>query len=211
MTNNEENIPQQTFDWTKEEYGGEVSEGIKFDPEQEYDLELVSVDGKIITSNGKQLNLIETQWTELTSDVKIRQSFFTGRQTINVDDPKKSSPAIILANALGYKVTKGDRFHVKQILKIGMKIKAHIVPQIGKDKKETGYSVIDLSTARKVGGKVQNKIAHDPALVSAFQKEVSDGKYTSKEKFIGNLAANGRVSDISAFVSMCEDGTITFQ
>ena len=42
----EDEVQQQTFDWTKDEYGGEVSEGIKFDPEVEYALELVEVGGK---------------------------------------------------------------------------------------------------------------------------------------------------------------------
>lgn len=201
---------QQTFDWTKEEYGGEVTEGVKFDPEVEYDLELVDVSGKVITSNGKQFNIIETQWAEATSDVKLKQSFFAGRQTINVDKPDKSSPAVVLANALGVKVAKGDKFHVKQILKMGMKVKAHIIPQKNRKGEETGYSEIDLSTVRKAGGKAQKKIDADPADIVKFQKQVSDGKYATKEKFIGNLAQTGRASEIAPFLSLCEEGLISF-
>ena len=206
----EEQETQQTFDWTKDEYGGEVSEGIKFDPEVEYNLELVEISGKVITSQGKQFNIIETQWAEETSDVKLKQSFFAGRQTINVDKPEKSSPAVVLANALGVKVQKGDKFHVKQILKTGLKIRAHIVPQRNKKGEETGFSEIDLSTARKAGGKAQKKIDADPADIVKFQKQVSDGKYTTKEKFIGNLAQTGRASEIAPFLSLCEDGVISF-
>ena len=202
---------QQTFDWTKEEYGGEVTEGVKFDPEIEYNLELVEVSGKVITSNGKLFNIIETQWAEETSDVKLKQSFFTGRQTINIDKPEKSSPAIVLANALGVKVGKGDKFHVKQILKLGMRVKAHIVPQKNKKGEETGYSEIDLSTVRKAGGaKAQKKIDANPDDIVKFQTQVSGGKYATKEKFIGNLAQTGRASEIAPFLSLCEDGLISF-
>lgn len=201
---------QQTFDWTKEEYGGEVTEGVKFDPDVEYNLELVEIAGKVITSNGKQFNIIETQWAEETSDVKLKQSFFTGRQTINIDKPEKSSPAVVLANALGVKVAKGDKFHVKQILKLGMKVKAHIVPQKNKKGEDTGYSEIDMSSVRKAGGKTQKKIDADPSDIVKFQKQVSDGKYATKEKFIGNLAQTGRASEIAAFLSLCEDGIISF-
>jgi hypothetical protein len=204
-------VVQQTFDWTKDEYGGEVQEGVKFDPEQEYTLELVEVSGKTITSNGKQFNIIETQWAEETSDVKLKQSFFTGRQTINVEKPEKSSPAIVLANALGIKVGVGDKFHVKQILKMGMKIKAHIVPQKNKKGEETGFSVIDLSTARKAsGGKAQKKLDADPKDIVKYQTEISGGKYSTKEKFIGNLAQTGRASEIAPFLALCEEGLITF-
>jgi hypothetical protein len=206
----EDEVQQQTFDWTKDEYGGEVSEGVKFDPEVEYNLELVEVSGKTITSNGKQFNIIETQWAEETSDVKLKQSFFTGRQTINVDKPEKSSPAIVLANALGVKVAKGDKFHVKQILKMGMKIKAHIVPQRNKKGEETGYSEIDLASARKAGGKAQKKVDINTADIVKYQGEISGGKYATKEKFIGNLAQTGRASEIAPFLSLCEDGLITF-
>ena len=207
----EDEVQQQTFDWTKDEYGGEVSEGIKFDPEVEYTLELVEVGGKVITSNGKQFNLVETQWAEETSDVKLKQSFFTGRQTINIEKPEKSSPAIVLANSLGIKVRKGDKFHVKQILKMGMRVRAHIIPQRNKKGEETGYSEIDLSTVRKVGGKAQKKVVEaDPADIVKYQKEVSGGKYATKEKYIGNLAQTGRASEIAPFLSLCEDGLITF-
>ena len=207
----EDEVQQQTFDWTKDEYGGEVSEGIKFDPEVEYTLELVEVGGKVITSNGKQFNLVETQWAEETSDVKLKQSFFTGRQTINVEKPEKSSPAIVLANSLGIKVQKGDKFHVKQILKMGMKVRAHIIPQRNKKGEETGYSEIDLSTVRKVGGKAQKKaVEADPADIVKYQKEVSGGKYATKEKYIGTLAQTGRASEIAPFLSLCEDELITF-
>lgn len=201
---------QQTFDWTKEEYGGEVTEGVKFDPEVEYDLELVEVSGKVITSNGKQFNIIETQWAEATSDVKLKQSFFAGRQTINLDKPEKSSPAIVLANSLGIKVGKGDKFHVKQILKMGMKVKAHIIPQKNKKGEETGYSEIDLASVRKAGGKVQKKLDINTDDIVKYQKQISDGKYTTKEKFIGNLAQTGRASEIAPFLSLCEEGLISF-
>jgi hypothetical protein len=201
---------QQTFDWTKDEYGGEVSEGIKFDPEVEYTLELVEVAGKTITSNGKQFNLVETHWAEETSDVKLKQAFFTGRQTINVEKPEKSSPAIVLANSLGVKVQKGDKFHVKQILKMGMKVKAHIVPQRNKKGEETGYSEIDLASVRKVGGKAQKKVDINTDDIVKYQKEISGGKYATKEKFIGNLAQTGRASEIAPFLSLCEEGVISF-
>lgn len=206
----EGSVAQQTFDWTKEEYGGEVSEGIKFDPEVEYTLELISVSGKVITSNGKQIPLVESEWVEETSDVKLRQSFFPGRQTINLDKPEKSSAAIVLANALGYKVAKGDKFHIKNILKVGMKIKAHIVPQVDKKGNEMQYSCIDLKSARKVGSKQQAQIPHNPSEVNKYQSEVTEGAYKSKEKFIQNLTNTGRYTEIAPFVAMCEDGKITF-
>ena len=202
---------QETFDWTKDEYGGEVTVGVKFDPEVEYTLELASVTGKVIHVNDKPINLIETEWiVEESEGVKIRQSFFPGKQYVNEEHPEKTSAAIVLANALGYKVVKGDNFHVKQILKIGMKIKAHVIPQINKKKEETGFSVIDLKSARKVGGKAQSKNAHDPTDLAKWQKEISDGKYVNKEKFIGNLAQTGRVPEIAPFVAACEDGKINF-
>lgn len=201
---------QKTFDWTKEEFGGEVTEGVKFDPELDYTLELTDMIGKVVTKGDKSFNILELYWAEESTDVKFKQSHFLGKYTVNIEKPEKSSSVVRLANALGIKVNKGDKIHPKNFLRKGMKIKARIVPQMDKSGKDTGFSEIDISSIRKSGGKSQTQITHDAGLMATFQKEITDGVYTTKEKYIQTLASTGRAAEIAPFVAMCDDGKIRF-
>lgn len=207
----DENTTQNTFDWMDDNNSMEVVEGIKFDPEIDYPFEIKEIVGKKGVKEGHEWQAIEVHFAEQESGVVIRKSFFVSPKiTKNMDTPAKSNDLVKLAEALGHKPSIGSKIHPKNFLRVGLKITAKVVPSKNKEGKETGYSEIDLTTVRPSGTKAQQKITIDPVKIEKWQKEITDGKYTSKEKYLQNLANTGRVMEVSEFLAAADSGSIKF-
>lgn len=202
---------QSTFDWMADDNQMEVVEGIKFDPEREYPFEIKEITGKGGIKEGKPWKAIVVAFAEEESGVVIRKMFFiSDKITKNVDSPEKSNDLVKLAEVLGHKPEIGKKIHPKNFLRVGMKVTAHVLPQKRKDGTETGYSEISIASIKPLGKKAQQTVPVNTESIGKWQKEISDGKYSTKEKFMQNLAGTGRVNDIAEFLAACESGSITF-
>ena len=201
------------LNWMDDDYGMEITEGIKFDPENDYTFEVTDIKRKAGEKDGKPWQSLELSFTEAESGVTIRKSFFLNPKiSINKDSPEKSADLIKLANALGYKTEIGTKgFHPKNFLRIGLKISARVVEQVRKDGTKTGYSEINIASIRPFGKKAQQSFASDPSDVAKWQKEISDGKYPTKEKYMANLVNTGRATEVGPFNNAVASGEITFQ
>ena len=204
------------LNWMDDDYAMEVVAGIKFDPEKEYTFELSSIERKLKKKDdGKNSERLVLKWIEQETGVVIQQSVFLNEKhniTKNQDAPEKSNDLVKLANALGYNVAVGDKgFHPKNFLHIGMKIVAHVIDQIDfKTKQKTGFSVIEIASIRPVGKKAQQQLNHDPALLAKWQKEITDGKYPNRDKFVQFLASNNRVAEVAPFMAAAGDNKLTY-
>ena len=207
---------EKLLNWMDDDYAMEVVPGIKFDPEKEYQFELSSIERKQKTNtDGKTSERLVLKWTEQESGVVIQQSAFLNEKrniTKNNDAPEKSNDLVKLANALGYSVNVGDKgFHPKNFLHIGMKIVAHVEDQIDfKTKAKTGFSVLSIPSIRQVGKKAQPQLAHNPEDLAKWQKEIIEGKYANRDKFVQFLAANNRVNEVAPFMLASNDNKLTF-
>ena len=167
------------LNWMDDDYAMEVTEGIKFDPEKLYTLELTEIRREQKHGEDKEVNSLLLFWTESESNVVIRQTHFLNpKTTLNKDDPVKSGSLVKLAERLGYNVKIGDKaFHPKNFLRQGMKITAHVVDQIDrKTKVKNGFSEIDISTVKPAGAKAQQVIQSNPDDVGKWNQQVQDGK-----------------------------------
>ena len=201
------------LNWLDEDYAMEVTEGVKFDPEKQYTLELTEIRREKEIKDDKEQNRLVLMWTEQDSNVVIRQTHFLNpKTTMNKDEPQRSGSLVKLAERLGYTVKIGDKaFHPKNFLRQGMKITAHIVDQInGKTKVKTGFSEIDISTVKIAGAKAQQSIQSNPEDVAKWNQQVAEGKFATQEKFVQNLASTGRLTEVAPFMDAAKQGLIKF-
>ena len=91
-----------------------------------------------------------------------------------------------------------------------MKVYAKVVDQTRKDGTKTGYSEINLASVRPHGKKAQQTISSDPKDVAKWQKEITEGVYTTKEKYMGNLVSTGRAAEVGSFMNAVNAGEISF-
>jgi hypothetical protein len=201
------------LNWMDNDYAMEVTEGIKFDPEKLYTLELTEIRREQKHNEDKEVNSLILMWTEMESNVVIRQTHFLNpKTTLNKDVPDKSGSLVKLAERLGYTVKIGDKaFHPKNFLRQGMKIQAHIVDQIDrKTKMKTNFSEIDISTIVPAGKKAQQTLQSNPEDVAKWNQQIADGKYGTKEVFVQSLASTGRLAEIAPFMDAEKQGLIKF-
>ena len=208
-----ENAGQRTFDWMADENTMEVTEGIKFDPEVEYNFELTNIEGKEKEKDGKLLRMLRLTWTELVSGVNIGQTHFIRPKVAkNVEDSAKSDTLVKLALALGYKVDVGEKaFHPKNFLRQGMKITAHVKDQVdNKTGKKTGFSEIDIATIKLAGKRAQQQIGYDDGMISKWNEEVAKDGIKTKEQLVQKLAMTQRSSEIPPLMEAAKAGLIKF-
>ena len=62
------------LNWMDNDYAMEVTEGIKFDPEKLYTLELTEIRREQKHNEDKEVNSLILMWTEMESNVVIRQT-----------------------------------------------------------------------------------------------------------------------------------------
>ena len=209
-----ENQPQtKVVDWMDDSYTMEITEGVKFDPEHDYTLELTEIKREVGQKDGKPWDRLTLAWTEEETGVTLRESFFLQpKVSMNKEDVKKTNKLVKLANALGYKAEIGDKsFHPKKFLKMGMKIIAHVVEQVNvKTKEKTGFNEIDILTIRPFGKKAQQMIEFNPADIAKWQGEITAGGFKTMEAYVQSLAASARLPEVTDVMKAAGAGKFTF-
>lgn len=201
---------QRTFDWTQADF--EVSEGVKFDPEIDYNFEITEIKGISGIKDGKEWKAVKVSFAEEETGVALNKSFFVGKVTKNRDSPEKSNDLVKFAIALGYKPEIGTKLDLKNMIRTGMKISARVVPQTDRKGKETGFQEINLATVKALGKKAM-KPKHQPidtSLIDKWQAEISKGQYSTKEIYMKELAKTGRTDEIEPFLNACAESQLKF-
>lgn len=163
-------------------------------------------------------------------DVELKEANWIDRLTINTSNPEYQSRLLTIIEKMGHsldslketviakesEIGEGDGVTIKTIklgdyFKVGMQFKAHVKPQLDKQKKETGYHELDLNTVKAMGSKPQKQNSFTEVTEAVKEKVLfAIQGSNSKDNAMELLVANKKTSLIGAFLAMVESGEIGY-
>ena len=144
-------------------------------------------------------------------DVELKEANWIDKLTVNTNDPKYQSRLVTMIEKLGNVVDPETTIKLGDYFKVGMQFKAHVKPQLDKQKKETGYHELDLNTIKAIGAKPQKQNSFAEVLPETKEKVLDAIKGSdSKDSAMKLLVANKKTSLIGVFLAMMESGEVGY-
>lgn len=198
----------------------EITKGIQFNPDVEYDFEISEVQARKLVTNKdgheKGFIVIDAHCNEATQDATLKMSFFfNDKVVIDTENPKRESTIVKFARGIGYPVSLGKKIKFGEIVRPGVSFKAHTKFQTDtKTGKESVYSEIDFDTIKsggKKGAKAQTKIAEEiDATMAATILGIAAG-HTKFELLVQGLVGMGKSDLISPASQLDREGRLVFK
>jgi hypothetical protein len=197
----------------------EITKGIQFNPDVEYDFEITDVTATkrktVKDGHEKEFVVIDAHCSEATQDASLKMSFFhNDKVTIDEENKKRESGIVKFARGIGYPVSLGKKIKFGEIIKPGISFKAHT--RLQKDPKtgqDSVYSEIDFDTIKpgKKGVKMQTKI--DQAIEPAAEAELKAlaGSYMKFEHLVQGLVQMGKSSLITPASILNQEGKLIYK
>ena len=144
-------------------------------------------------------------------DVELKEASWIDRLTVNINDPKYQSRLVTMIERLGNVVDPETKIKLGDYFKVGMQFKAHVKPQLDKQKKETGCHELDLNTIKAIGSKPQKQNSFADVSPEMKEKVLEAIKGpNSRDSAMEILVAKKKTSLIGAFLAMCESGEVGY-
>jgi hypothetical protein len=210
---------QKTFDWMQE--SAEVTEGIKIDEEQDYQLTLAEINPKVVTTKkGDERKVLSLIWEQEDLHLKFKMDVWVNdRERVNPTNPELESANVVLARKLGYNPVLGGKFSFSDFLRLGMQITARLPAEefSRKDGTKGKMHQINPQSIVLLGGTGE----HQGKLPDAPSKEVMDeikalGKGCKTMKDLTGKINKAGAKDPSKFqllqvvMSLNEQGALKF-
>lgn len=197
----------------------EITKGIQFNPDVEYDFEITEVTATkrktVKDGHEKEFTVIDAHCSEATQDASLKMSFFyNDKVVIDQENPKRESAIIKFARGIGYPVALGKKIRFGEIVRTGISFKAHTRyqkdPKTGQD---SVYSEIDFDSikAGKKGAKMQTKIAQEIDPATEAELKALAGGYMKFEHLVQGLVAMGKSTLITPASILNQEGKLIYK
>lgn len=209
--------PQQVFDWAGQE--ATILEGIKFDPDVTYELELdydkiswhtvKRKDGSLVLRKDKSPSrILEIPFVVLETEVQLSVKDWYNLGKDGKPMVFKDSVIWKLADKLGYNPSIGKSLLPSDFLTRGLKIKAKIM-ELPPNEQGRVYNAIDLDTIQSEGVEQQTIPEKIPDAVAAEIKALAKG-CKKQSDLMSKINKSKKFDLLQPAMLLIEQGTIKF-